>query len=195
MKMIDRRPEEKISSVSPINLEVLFNMHYRAVYNVAFYVSGDRNLAEDATQETFLKAYHKLNQLRDTDKVEAWLVRISMNAARDLLRRRKRASGVALDHDLPDRDGSGDPEQRLLSGEEKHAVAKFVGELAPEYHEVVYLKYYREMTTIQISEYLEIPEGTVKTRLRKARSIIAAKLGVSETIKRAAKGGRTGVKL
>ncbi len=190
--MINRRPEDNLSSVSHTSLEALFNLHYRAVYNAAFYVSGDRNLAEDATQETFLKAYEKLGQLRDIAKVEAWLVRISMNAARDLLRRRKRTASVALDQDLPDRDGSRDPEQNLLAGEEKHTIIDIVEDLAPEYQEIVFLKYYREMTTRQISDYLEIPEGTVKTRLRKARSIIAVKLGISET-EHTAKGVQAGV--
>lgn len=160
-------------------LEDLFIRYYQTVYKAAFFIVKERGLAEDAAQETFVKAYHKLDQLRDRNKAEAWLTRIAMNTARDLLRRRKRIV-VAMVRDLPDKEDPDSPERSLLAAEERRMVLAALQDLGGNYQDVVYLKYYRELTTKQISQFLEIPEGTVKTRLRKARLTIAAKIEDAE---------------
>lgn len=170
------------------SLEDLFNRFYQSVYKAAFFIAGDRGLAEDAAQDTFVKAYHKLDQLRDQNKAEAWLTRIAINSARDLLRRRKRVV-VPLEQDLPDNDDPSSPERALMAAEERKTVLAVLQELPGEYQDVVYLKYYREFTTKQISVFLEIPEGTVKTRLRKARSIIASRLEITESARISGQGG------
>ncbi len=174
----------------PLNnrLENLFSRYYQSVYKAAYFIAGDRSLAEDAAQETFVKAYHKLDQLRDQDKAEAWLTRIAMNSARDLLRRRKRVA-VPLEMDLPDNEGPNSPERALLAAEERETVLAAVLDLRGEYQDVIYLKYYRGLTTKQISTFLDIPEGTVKTRLRKARSIIASKFAATENSSISGQGG------
>lgn len=161
------------------SLEDLFIRFYQSVYKAAFFIIKDRGLAEDAAQDAFVKAYHKLDQLRDPNKAEAWLTRIAMNSARDLLRRRKRVV-VALERDLPDNEAPNNPEQAFLAAEERETVLTALLDLGPNYQDVVYLKYYRELTTKQISLFLEIPEGTVKTRLRKARLTIASKIKATE---------------
>lgn len=151
-------------------LETLFRLFHGSVFYAAYYITNDRALAEDITQETFLKAYDHLDQLRDASRVEAWLVRIAINGARDALRRsRNHLCSVSGDVAAA---AESLPENRLLSREEQRAVQSAIAALEPEYQEVVYLKYFREMTVREISEVTGAPEGTVKTRLRRARLMI-----------------------
>lgn len=163
----------------------LFEQYYDAVYKAAYFVTRDRMLAEDVAQETFLKAYDKIDQLQDASRVHSWLLRIAVNKARDHLRSRQRHpvspegnAGIAGNPDDI-------PEARLLAKEECAVLNAGIDNLASEYQEVLFLKYHYEYTTKRIAEVLGIPEGTVKTRLRKARSLLEESLqsaGLMETV-------------
>ncbi|MDI6710649.1 MAG: sigma-70 family RNA polymerase sigma factor [Thermoanaerobacterales bacterium] len=178
-----RFPEREPLTRNVTVLETLFRLFHGSVFYAAYYVTNDRALAEDVTQETFLKAYERLDQLRDASRVEAWLVRIAINGARDALRRNRNLCPVSGDAEAAAAADSM-PENRLLSREERRAVQAAVSALEPEYQEAVFLKYFRGMTVREISEVTGAPEGTVKTRLRRARLTIGELLRkASSTVK------------
>ncbi|MBO8127640.1 MAG: RNA polymerase sigma factor [Peptococcaceae bacterium] len=168
-------------------LEMLFKLFHKSVYLTAYFITKDHNLAEDVVQDTFLRAYDKLDQLQDHSKVETWLHRIASNLAIDVLRRNKKlVSTPPAETDLKTVDPAAQPESSLLVKEERDNVVSALENLPPEYQEVILLRYYREMTIKEISAFLTIPEGTVKTRLRKARILISQVLnhprqGAAET--------------
>lgn len=171
-----RFPEREPLKRNVTVMETLFRLFHGSVFYAAYYVTNDRTLAEDITQETFLKAYERLDQLRDASRVEAWLVRIAINGARDALRRSRNLCSIPEDMETAAVTESM-PENRLLSLEDQRAVQAAVAALEPEYQEVVFLKYFRGMTVREISAVTGAPEGTVKTRLRRARLTIGELLG------------------
>lgn len=157
-------------------LEELFDLFHESVYKSAYFITRDRMLAEDVVQDTFLKAYDKIGQLKDASRVESWLIRIAMNKARDQLRRQRRQVSSSDNEARIPNVVDEMPEALLLAREEHLAINKAIEDLALEYQEVIFLKYHREFTTKKIAETLGIPEGTVKTRLRKARALIETAL-------------------
>jgi len=179
-------PERKPPDRSVAVLETLFRLFHGSVFRAAYCVTNDRSLAEDVTQETFLKAYERLDQLRDASRVEAWLVRIAINGARDALQRSRSIRLIPESKDAA-AEAEATPENRLLSLEDQRALHEAVAALEQEYQEVVSLKYFRGMTVREISEATGIPEGTVKTRLRRARLTIARTLRQTASI--AGQGG------
>lgn len=163
-------------------LELLFNWFGHRVYRAANYVLNDHHLAQEVTQETFLAAYKNLDELKDIHKAEAWLVRIAINKACDVLRERKRLVSCANIHSLIMNNPA--PESDFLALQERLELEEAILGLPPEYQAVIFLKYYGELTTRQIAQALDIPEGTVKTRLRKARDILANALAAEDVIAR-----------
>lgn len=157
-------------------LELLFKWFGKTVYLAAYGILKDHYLAEEITQDTFVAAYQNMDQLQDVNKIQAWLVRIAINKSYDLLKNRKRI--VALEH-VSVAGTCKTPESELINQEQQKEIQLAIEELAPKYQEIIFLKYYTEMTTKQIAQATEIPEGTVKSRLRKAHSLIARLLNKS----------------
>ncbi|ACA59783.1 RNA polymerase sigma factor [Candidatus Desulforudis audaxviator] len=169
-------------------LEELFNQFHETVYKSAYFITHDRMLAEDVVQNTFLKAYDKIDQLKDSSRVESWLIQIAVNQARDEIRRRHRQAWSQEEAHLP-----GPPEElpefQVVAREEHAVISAAIDGLAAEYQDVILLKYQFEMTTKRIAETLNIPEGTVKTRLRKARAILESVLRESGFAEQKVEGG------
>ena len=141
---------------------VLYVRHYAAMVWLAYSILLDRDAAEDAAQQTFVKACEKLAGLRRTDRFGPWLARICRNEAIQSLRNRKRQTSI-----MPD-----EPRQveTSVSDRENHDSVKLaVDRLAPMYREVVVLRYYNRMDYRQIAAMLGIAEHTVRGRLFRAR--------------------------
>lgn len=161
----------------PNTLELLFKWYGKTVYQTAFFILKDRELAEDIAQETFLAAYIKLDRLQYPDRIEAWLVHIAMHKACDLAREHHRLVLVS-EPAVPERMEFNLILNLVIDREATKETKEAILHLPVLYKEVLFLKYCREFTTRQIAEALEIPEGTVKSRLNKAKTLIAKELGV-----------------
>lgn len=172
LRVLERKPLKNNVAA----LETLFRLFHDSVFYAVYYITNNRTLAEDVTQETFLKAYQHLDRLRDASRVEAWLVRIAINSARDALRRDRHMQHWSSTISPTVQGNETLPENSLLFREEQKEVHAAVNSLASEYQEVIYLKYFRKMTIQEISNVTGLPEGTVKTRLRKARLKIGRQL-------------------
>ncbi|MEW6662238.1 MAG: RNA polymerase sigma factor [Bacillota bacterium] len=137
---------------------------------IALAVTRDPLTAEEICQETFAIAFEKLHQLRDPDKTGAWLSAILLNIARGAYNQKKRLlpmeSGLlaiqGLQHD-PWLEMSFDSLVAVLD------LQNAMKTLPMEFLEIIILKYYEDMEVEEIATQLNIPEGTVKSRLSRAR--------------------------
>jgi RNA polymerase sigma-70 factor (ECF subfamily) len=158
----------------------LVRRHRAGVVNVVYRMSGDADLAEDAAQEAFIRAWQHLPGYRPRSPFRNWLYRIATNAARDALRRDK--GTLDLD-DLPLADPGQSPEAALEGQERADQVRQAVSELPPASRAVLVLREYEGLSYREIAETLDIPMGTVMSRLNYARKLMLEKLSpyVEET--------------
>jgi RNA polymerase sigma-70 factor, ECF subfamily len=150
-------------------------IHAQGVMNVVYRMCGDAQIAEDAAQETFIQAWLHLASYRPRTSLRNWLYRIAVNAATDMLRKEKRILPNPLE-DLPLKDPQLGPEA-LFSQEERTAlVQKAVLSLPDACRAVLVLREYEGLSYQGIADTLNIPMGTVMSRLSYARKLLREKL-------------------
>jgi len=153
----------------------LVRIHARGVRNVIYRMCGDVQLAEDAAQETFIRAWQNLSSYRPGTPLRNWLYRIAVNAGTDMLRREKRI----LPDDIGDlhlTDGRPNPETLVSQHERAVLVQKAILSLPGASRAVLVLREYEELSYHEISSTLDIPVGTVMSRLNYARKLLKDKL-------------------
>ena len=155
-------------------LEFIFRLYGDTVYRAAFYVLQDAALAEDVTQETFIIAYQKLSQVKNPEKVKAWLSRVAINKAIDISRKSK--AFIPLDKVARQLEAEQDIENIIIFKETLHEVEEAILALQNIYQTVFYLRYYLQFSIQEIAESLDIPENTVKSRLKKIKRTVAVHL-------------------
>lgn len=158
--------------------EELVHRYYRQIYGFLARFTGNRELAEDLTQETFIKIHQSAGTFDPTRRFKPWLFAISANKARDALRAAGRALKIVnLQPGLSDEDQTlidilpGNehlPETHLIEKETVSRVKKALMLLPEGLREVLILAYYERLQYKEIAEMLGIPLGTVKSRLHKA---------------------------
>lgn len=141
---------------------VLYVRHYAAMVWLAYSLLLDRDAAEDAAQQTFVRACEKLADLKRLDRFGAWLAAICRNEARQLLRARVRRIEAPVA-------GQESVEPAATDRENLDSVKAAVDRLAPMYREVLVLRYYNHMNYRRIATTLGIAEHTVRGRLFRAR--------------------------
>ena len=150
-------------------------IHAEGVRNVIYRMCGDAQIAEDAAQETFIQAWLHLVSYRSGTSLRNWLYRIAVNAATDILRKEKHILPSAIE-DLPLKDPQLGPEA-LFSREERTAlVQKAVLSLPDACRAVLVLREYEGLSYHEIAETLDIPVGTVMSRLNYARKLLRERL-------------------
>ncbi len=142
-------------------------------YRLAGYLLGDATEAEDATQESLAKAWHGWLRLRDRDRAGAWFDRIVANTCKDRLRERRNVRVLGLDDEAADTPGARDPFRDALSRDE---VGRLVGALPVDQQLIVALRFWRDLSLDEIAERLELPLGTVKSRLHYAMKSLRRQL-------------------
>ena len=155
----------------------MYRAYGRLVYAVAYRVLGDRVLAEEATQQTFLKAWRAADSLEDTREMGPWLATIARRVAIDVYRSETRRSADPLDSVAP-----GDPALRaepetVEAAYDLWEVRQAVSELPADEREIVRLQHFEGLTHTEIAERLALPAGTVKSRSFRAHRRLAAQLG------------------
>ena len=153
----------------------LIRLHAQGVRNVIYRMCGDAQLAEDAAQETFIRAWQNLSSYRPQTSLRNWLYRIAVNAATDLLRKEKRIMPDDID-DLHLTDGQLGPEAMASQQERTAMVQKAILSLPDASRAVLVLREYEELSYQEISSTLDIPLGTVMSRLNYARKLLKTKL-------------------
>ena len=126
--------------------------------------------AEDVTQEAFLAAWRALPEFRGDCRFSTWLYRLVSNAAIDCLRREKkhRDTGDVDDLELPD--GGPSPQEQAERSDTRDAVRRALDRLSPEHRQVLLLRFMQELDYGEIARALNVSEGTVKSRINRAKS-------------------------
>ncbi len=149
-------------------------LEYRSrVIDLIFHLYGDENLAEDAAQTAFIKAWKHLPDFQSGKSFRSWLYKIAINAAIDHLRQEKPRVDIdaILDLSLNER-----IEDRIEERERWVVVRQAVAELPDSSRGVLILKEFQGLKYQEIADVLDIPLGTVMSRLNYARKILAGKL-------------------
>ena len=148
---------------------LLVEAYQTQVYRVALRMCGEA-AADDVTQEAFLAAWRALPEFRGTCRFSTWLYRLTTNAAIDCLRREKRHRDADdLDGvELPD--GGDTPQEAAERTETQTAVRSALSALSDEHRQVLLLRYMQELDYGEIAVALGISEGTVKSRINRAKA-------------------------
>ena len=148
------------------------------VYNLAYRMTYDHAAAEDLAQDCFLKVYRNFRQYDLSRPFKPWLVRIVINTGLSWLRRWKSHSSPRWSQEAVElqADVATGPAMLAESEEMRQAVRRAVATLPPGYKAVVALRYFEGMDNKTIGQTMEIPTGTVKVRLHRAREMLRRKL-------------------
>lgn len=153
----------------------LVRVHAQGVLNVIYRLCGDAQLAEDAAQETFLRAWQNLAAYRPGTPLRNWLYRIAVNAGTDMLRKERRILPDDIE-DLNLTDGRPGLETLMSQNERTRLVQNAILSLPEASRAVLVLREYEGLSYQEISSTLDIPVGTVMSRLNYARNTLKAKL-------------------
>ena len=160
----------------PLSFDELYRLYATDVLRVSYYYLGNREQAEDVTQDVFVRLI--VNQpVLEPGKEKAWLLKVALNRCRDLWRGswfRKIVLGHPGFELFPAPDEIG-------STADRYALAEAVNRLRPEFKEVVLLFYYQGFSVTEIARMLEIAEGTVSSRLSRARNKLQQELKGDES--------------
>ncbi len=162
----------------------LVDMYKGKLFHLAFRMLGNSQEAEDIVQETFLRVYEHFGRYDNQHKFSTWIYRIATNLCIDRLRRRKAV--YSLDAELSDGDNldgysmlqanDPTPEQHLVLTERQQIIANAMAALPAKYKSAMALKYYQDLSLQEISDILQIPVSTVKTRIHRGRDYLRKRL-------------------
>jgi RNA polymerase sigma-70 factor, ECF subfamily len=150
--------------------------YHRLVINVAFRALGEVSLAEDVAQDVFIKVYKALPTYRHDKPFKHWLHRVAANAVTDVLRRRRPV--VSLDGmEQPPASSVSDPQDVAARHDLQRAVRYAIASLPPHYRDTIALQAFGELSYDEIAKVLDIPLGTVMSRLNGAKRLLRERLG------------------
>ncbi|MFN7911245.1 MAG: RNA polymerase sigma factor [Bacteroidota bacterium] len=166
----------------------LLNRYRESVYYMMVKMCNNKDDAEDLTIEAFGRAFKKLEQYSPDYAFSTWLFKIASNNAIDFIRKKKQAMLFSLDnktnvHDSDSENHSAnlkanslDPEEHYIRKQKIDTVRLIVDKMKPKYKEMVELFYFQEMSHEEISKKLDLPIGTIKAQLFRARDLLFAAL-------------------
>ena len=158
----------------------LLNKYRNSVYNLVYRMVRDIQEAEDLTQEAFIKAFNSLAQFNEEYAFSTWLYKIATNNCIDFFRKRKLQT-LSLDkpiqykdseiqHESPDPDLN--PEKSILARERSNMIQEAIQTLPEKYYTAIVLRHNDEKSYEEIAEILDLPLGTVKARIFRAREML-----------------------
>lgn len=161
------------------SFRALIERHHDALIRFLNRFMGDRQAAEDVFQETFLQVHQSIETFDSTKRFKPWLFTIAANKARDSLRKSNRRTTVSLSAPVG---GSDDgttfvdlmsidlpaASSRMESEEQSVMVQRAIATLSPRLREILLLAYFQKLSYTQLADALEVPVGTVKSRLHAA---------------------------
>ena len=153
----------------------LMGAHEDRVFGICLRMLRDREAALDATQDTFLTVFRKVDRYKATAAFSTWLYRVTVNTCYDQLRRRKRRQADRL----PETHDVADPasQDAFDSVEVRPQIETALADLSPEFKAAIVLVDLQGMSIEQAADTLEVPTGTIKSRLFRARKQLSQSLG------------------
>ena len=159
---------------------LLINTHKNLVYNLALGILKDRQEAEDLTQEVFLRVYENLRLFRGKSRFSVWLSKVTYNMALNRLKALKRLP-IPLEEEKSMtasliKEAPNSPLAQIEEKERREILREAFSRLPEIYQLPIMLRYMQGLSVSEVAEVLNLPEGTVKTRLARARKILRRKL-------------------
>ncbi|MDN3019854.1 RNA polymerase sigma factor SigW [Neobacillus drentensis] len=162
----------------------IVEIYKNSVYQLCFRMLGNKHEAEDVAQEAFIRAYVNIKSFNQDLKFSTWLFRIATNLCIDRMRKKKPdyyldaevagTEGLTMYSQIPSNTPL--PEKELESLELQETVQKEILKLPEKYRSAIVLKYVEELSLNEISEILDLPLGTVKTRIHRGREALRQQL-------------------
>ena len=160
----------------------LVSIYEDSVFNMAMYITKNREDALDVSQEVFLKLWRTLESFRGECSIKSYLMKLTKNTALDLKRRNSYRQTVSLTMendegessqlDIADTSEDANPQEAYLRRERVEKVRRAISELDEEHRQVIVMREMNGMSYREISDALGINEGTVKSRINRARSAL-----------------------
>ena len=150
--------------------------YQRLLFGIAYWLTGSRTDAEELAQEAFFQAYRSRSSLRDVEAVKGWLVAILRNCHSQMRRQGKSRAEVPID-EMPY-----EPEDHHACSINALALHQALAKLNEGYRLPVVLFYFQDLSYREISEALELPIGTVMSRLSRARKLLHELIGTSHKL-------------
>ncbi len=160
----------------PDAVRTVFRAYGQLVYTVAFRVLGNRALAEDATQQAFVKAWRAAGSLDEKRDMAPWLATIARRVAIDVYRSEARRIAHPIESVSPDHPALVSRPESADAWCDKCEVRRAVTELPQDEREIVRLQHFEGLTHNEIAKRLKLPAGTVKSRSFRAHTRLAAQL-------------------
>ncbi|MBE6928893.1 MAG: sigma-70 family RNA polymerase sigma factor [Ruminococcaceae bacterium] len=169
----------------PLDLEAWMEQYGTELLRLCYLYIKDHQLAEDAVQDTFVKAYTKYDSFRGNSSIKTWLTAIAINVCRDIMRRRsyhERPLMLSQDETDPalamDRHLAGtQPEDPLAATDDRLMLLKAISELPDAYRETILLYYYNGFNIKEIAAIQHCAQPTVNVRLKRGRDLLKAAIG------------------
>ena len=158
---------------------LLIERHQQHIFNLCYRMLQQFEEADDATQDTFLKAYRSLKQFRGDARLKTWLCRIARNECLNRLRHENMASldqQLTTDYSFQIADSTPSPLELIEQRETQSIVHEAINKLPHQYRLVITLFHLNGLSYEEISQVMEIPMGTVKTYIFRARELLKSKL-------------------
>jgi len=157
----------------------LLERYRDAIYYMLLKMVNNASDAEDLTIEAFGKAFKNIQQYAPNYAFSTWLFKIATNNCIDFIRKKK-ASHVSLDHNDEEHEKASmdiqapvmDPEETMINEQKIKLMRSIVDKLKPRYRKLIELRYFKELSYEEIAEELELPIGTVKAQLFRARELL-----------------------
>jgi RNA polymerase sigma-70 factor (ECF subfamily) len=170
----------KLNKLEKNEFDLLIQQRMETLYRIAYSYFRDKDKACDAVQDTILIAYKSYSKLRDKGKFNSWIATILINRCREISRKNKRSNIQEYDEKILDINTfKANIKSEYSKVEDKILVLQFLEALDKKYREVISLKYLGDYTIEEISVVLDIPQGTVKSRLntgiKKLRTLMEVK--------------------
>ena len=159
----------------------LMDKYKDSIYYMLLKMVNNNDDAEDLTLEAFGKAFNRLHQYTPNFAFSTWLFKIATNNCIDFLRKKKK-NVMSIDNRIPNNDGDDfmfeiksegmTPEQLAMNDQKIQLMRQYVKKLKPRYEVLVEMRYFKEMSYDEISDELNLPLGTVKAQLFRAREFL-----------------------
>ena len=156
--------------------ETLIQSHQKKVYNIALRMTKNPEDAQELSQDAFVRAFIAIKKFRGDSSIATWLYRITMNVCTDFLRKRNKASVISIEQSVYESqqtmqlaDNEPGPDEISEKNQLKKLVKEAMDLLPPEHRQVLILRDLLDMTYKDIANTLSINEGTIKSRINRAR--------------------------
>ncbi len=168
---IDRTYEDKEKLI-----EQLMELYTEKVYLLAYSFVKDRGIAEDISQEVFIKAYKYIDNFRGEASLKSWIYRIAVNTSKDFLKKKSLKQLLLENSFLENFHRTESTEASYLEADRNEQLLQIILTLPMKYREIIVLHYFYDIKIYELASVLDLKQNTVKTRLSRGRDMLKRKI-------------------